>query len=271
MYLNCKTYYSFRYGTFSTEELVKTAVDNGVSTLALTNINSTCDVWAFAKLSLEAGIKPIVGVEIRNEDQLLYILIAANNKGLARIHSFLSEHLMDKKTFHETAADPVFFENRIDGFVIYPLPAKALSQLLPNELIGILPWEVNKLIALDLKNFKDKFVVRQPVTFQNKTYFNLHRLLRSISKNCLLSKLPPEAQASEKETFASPSTLLNAFEQYPFIITNTYKLMEACSISLDFTIDKNKQCYSATKKDDKVLLLKLAQDGFLKRYGKKIK
>ena len=47
MYLNCKTYYSFRYGTMSTEELVTTAVDKGVSTLALTNINSTCDVWEF--------------------------------------------------------------------------------------------------------------------------------------------------------------------------------------------------------------------------------
>lgn len=271
MYLNCKTYYSFRYGTISTEELVTTAVDKGISTLALTNINSTCDVWEFFKLSQEAGIKPIAGVEVRNDDQFLYILIAANNKGLAWIHSFLSEHLMDKISFPVAAAGFSFFENDVDGFVIYPLPAKPLSQLLPNEVIGILPWEVNKLIALDWKNFKDKLVVRQPVTIQNKTYFNLHRLLRSISKNCLLSQLPLEAQASEKETFASPSTLLNAFEQYPFIITNTYKLMDACSISMDFTIDKNKQCYSVTKKDDKVLLLKLAQDGFLKRYGKKNK
>ena len=40
-----------------------------------------------------------------------------------------------------------------------------------------LPWEVNKLYTLDWKNYKDKFVVRQPVTFQNKKYFNLHRLL----------------------------------------------------------------------------------------------
>ena len=162
---------------------------------------------------------------------------------------------MDKKPFPETATGPVFFENSPDGFVIYPLLAKPLSELLPNERIGVLPWEVNKLIAIDWKNYKDKFVVRQPVTFQNKTYFNLHRLLRAVSKNCLLSKLPVEAQASEKETFVSPSALLNAFKQYPFVITNTYRLMEACSISMDFTIDKNKQCFSATKKDDKVLLL----------------
>jgi len=268
MYLNCKTYYSFRYGTISTAELVATAVDKGISSLALTNINSTCDAWEFVKLAREAGIKPIVGAEIRNEDQLLYILIAANNKGLAWMHNFLSEHLIQKKPFPESAT---FFNNPADGFILYPLPAKSLSQLLPNEFIGVLPWEVNKLITLDWKNHKDRIVVRQPVTFQNKTYFNLHRLLRAINKNCLLSKLPVECQASEKETFVSPSELLKAFEHYPFIITNTYKLMEACSISMDFGVDKNKQCFSATKKDDKVLLLKLAQDGFLKRYGKKNK
>src|SRR5664279_1182795 len=147
MYLNCKTYYSFRFGTMSTEELVTTAVDRDVSTLALTNINSTCDVWEFFKLSQEAGIKPIAGVEVRNEDQLLYILIAANNNGLAWIHSFLSEHLMEKRPFPEAGAQPFFFEDNADGFVIYPLFAKPLYELLPNERIGILPWEVNKLIT----------------------------------------------------------------------------------------------------------------------------
>src|ERR1035437_4653691 len=264
MYMNCKTYYSFRYGTISTEELVKTAVDKGVSSLALTNINSTCDIWEFVKLSQEAGIKPIAGIEVRNEDKFLYILLAANNNGLAWIHEFLSEHLVEKKDFPTTI-------NYTDVFVIYPSHGKTLQELLPNERIGILPWEVNKLISIDWKNNKDKFVVRQPVTFQDKIYFNLHRLLRAIDKNCLLSKLSSEAQSSPKETFVSPHALLNAFEQYSFIITNTYKLMDACSVSIDRSTDKNMQCYSATKKDDKVLLLKLAQDGFLKRYGKKNK
>src|SRR5664279_2801494 len=158
MYLNCKTYYSFRYGTMSTEELVTTAVDRGVSTLALTNINATCDAWEFVKLCQEAGIKPIVGVEVRNGDQPLYILLAANNKGLAWIHSFLSEYLMAKNAFPEVVANPRFFDNAADGFIIYPLFAKPLADLLYNEKIGILPWEINKLIVIDWKNFKDKFV-----------------------------------------------------------------------------------------------------------------
>src|ERR1035437_5728180 len=130
MYLNCKTYYSFRYGTISTEELVNTAVDKGVFTLVLTNINSTCDVWEFVKLSHEVGIKPIAGVEVRNGDEFLYILIATNNKGLAWIHAFLSEHLIEKKPFPNAAT---FFENNEDGFVIYSLNAEPLPELLPNE------------------------------------------------------------------------------------------------------------------------------------------
>lgn len=271
MYLNCKTYYSFRYGTFSTSELINTALDNGVSTLALTNINSTCDLWEFVKLAHKAGIKPIAGVEVRNDDKLLYILLAANNKGLSWIHEFLSDHLVNKKQFPETSPAIGFFENTNDGFVIYPLYAKSFSELNHNERVGILPWEVGKLHSPEWKNHKEKLVIRQPVTFQNKTYFNLHRLLRSINKNCLLSQLPLETQAQERETFVAPSVLLKAFEHFPFIVTNTYQLMDTCHVSIDFRVDKNKQCYSTSKKDDRVLLLKLTHDGFLKRYGKKNK
>src|SRR5215212_6759363 len=109
MYINCKTYYSFRYGTFSTEQLVETAVDKGITALALTNINSTCDNWEFVRLCTVAGIKPITGVEVRNGDELLYLLIAANNNGLTWIHEFLSEHLMTKKAFPKLPNQGRFF------------------------------------------------------------------------------------------------------------------------------------------------------------------
>jgi DNA-directed DNA polymerase III PolC len=269
MYLNCKTYYSLRYGTISTEELVKTAVDKGISSLALTNINATCDLWEFVKLCQQHSIKPVAGAEIRNGDKLLYILIAANNHGLAWINEFLSMHLMEKKSFPEIDESLKLFKKPEDGFIIYPFDSKPLEALAINEKIGILPWEVNKLLAITWKEHKDKFVIRQPVTFQNKTYFNLHRLLRAIGNNCLLSKLPAGSQANEKEVFADPAALLRSFNQYPFIVTNTYRLMEACNISMNFKTDKNKTCYSASKEDDRVLLSKLAHDGFLKRYGRK--
>ncbi|MFD2574980.1 hypothetical protein ACFSPU_01425 [Haoranjiania flava] len=48
MYLNCKKYYSLRYGTYSTGKLVKEAADKGVRSLALTNINNTSDEWEYS-------------------------------------------------------------------------------------------------------------------------------------------------------------------------------------------------------------------------------
>lgn len=251
--------------------MVKTAVDKGITSLALTNINSTCDIWDFVKYCKEEGIKPIAGVEVRNADKLLYILIAANNTGLKWIHDFLSLHLQVKKDFPENDADQTFFENSWDGFVIYPLDQKPLEDLLPNERVGVLPWEVNKLFGLDLKRYADKFVIRQPVTVQDCTYFNLHRLLRCIDKNILLSKLPIEAQAMPEEIFVSPTELLEKFKLYPFIVTNTYKLMDSCHIEMEFFRDKNKLTFGGNVEDDRILLEKLATDGFLSRYSKKDK
>ena len=268
MYLNCKTYFSFRYGTFSSKELVKAAVDNGVTALALTNINSTCDIWDFVKYCREEGIKPITGVEIRNNGQLLYILLAANNNGLLWINEFLSQHLQADKPFPISALEEAFFSDTLDGYVIYPLGSKDPEQLFDNEKIGVLPSEVNKLFTIDLKATADKWVIRQPVTFQNKTYFNVHRLLRAIDKNVLLSKLSKADECSPDEYFMPPSTLLDAFRQYPFIVTNTYKLMDSCTIEMDFKTDKNKKTFSSTKEDDRILLKKLTADGFAFRYGK---
>ncbi|WP_462249876.1 DNA polymerase III subunit alpha, partial [Ferruginibacter sp.] len=256
------------YGTFSSKELVKAAVDIGVTALALTNINSTCDIWDFVKYCCEEGIKPITGVEVRNDGELLYILIAANNNGLLWINEFLSQHLQTDKPFPSTTLEEPFFTDASEGFVIYPLGSKEPEKLFANEKIGVLPSEVNKLFSIDLKTTADKWIIRQPVTFQNKTYFNVHRLLRAIDKNVLLSKLCKSDECSPDEYFVPPAALLDAFRQYPFIVTNTYKLIDSCHIEMDFKTDKNKKIFSSTKEDDRILLKKLTADGFAFRYEK---
>jgi len=268
MYLNCKSYYSFKYGTFSTEELVAAAADKGVKALALTNINTTYDTWDFVKHCRSQGIKPITGAEVRNGDELLYVLIAANNKGLADIHQFLSGHLIAKTDFPVNAR---VFENSYDGYMIYPMGKKELPDLLPNERIGVKPSEIGKLFSTDWKNYRDKLVIRQPVTIQNAEAFYGHCLLRAIDKNKVLSKLTAEECCDRDETFLSPAELLKKFTDYSFIVTNTLQLMEACSIEMDFGVDKTKKVYGGSLKDDRILLEKLAVSGMHRRYGKRDK
>lgn len=269
MYINCKTYFSFLYGTFSIEELVSAAAEKGVSALGLTNINSTYGAWDFVKLCREQGIKSIIGVEIRNDRELLYVLLAANNNGLTRIHTFLSEYLVEKKPF---PADPgKFFDKSGDGFVIFPFGKKPPDSLLPDQFTGVRISDIHKLCGKPIAPYQEKYVILQPVTVQDKEHFNLHRLLRAIDKNLLLSKLEKEDCCSPDEIFISPGELMQHYSQYPFLISNTCRLTDNCNIEMDFHSDKTKRIYGGSAEDDRVLLEKLAFSGMHRRYGAKNK
>lgn len=262
MYLDGKTYYSFCYGTYSTAGLVEAAVEHGVTSLALCNINCTYDHWEFVKLCLEAGIKPVLGVDIRNGDTHCYLLLAKNNYGLLWINTFLSEHLISKKEFPSPPSASG------DVFVIYPYGSKTTDALLVNERIGIKPYQVASLLNFD---GGEKYVIHQPIVVQGKDHFYLHCLLRAIDHNLLLSALKPEQCCHRDDVFASPSKLLKDFKHHPSVVMNTYKLLDACSIEMDFTTDKNPSVFGGSKQDDFVLLEKLARAGLYRRYGKKNK
>lgn len=266
MYLNCKTFFSFRYGTIGTEELVRMAAEAGIKKLALTNINGTCDCWDFVGFCRKYEIEPVLGAEIRNNGRLLYVLLAANNDGFAWINEFLSEHLMETKAFPLQAHGGHFFRHSSDGFVIYPFDNMP-QDLFENERIGVLPSEITRLYGQTTAGQQDRFVILQPVTFQNKTYFNVHRLLRAIDCNELLSKLSTSSVASPDEIMIPPSVLEEKFLNHPQIVDNTTRLLDTCAIEIDFHVSKNKKAFSGSLDDDRQLLRKLAFEGCAARYG----
>ena len=92
MFLNCHTYHSLRYGTISVEDLVQLAVDYKLKVLALTDINTVTGIYQFYKLCQEKNIKPIVGVDVRVENEQYYISLAKNPKGIAEVNSLLTDY-----------------------------------------------------------------------------------------------------------------------------------------------------------------------------------
>ncbi|MFW2477214.1 MAG: hypothetical protein ACN4EP_09865 [Sediminibacterium sp.] len=81
----------------------------------------------------------IIGVDIRNNQQHCYLLIAKNNKVLQWLNEFLSHHLIGKLDF---PADPNASEQ---VFVIYPNESKKIEDLKTNERIGIKPYALKSL------------------------------------------------------------------------------------------------------------------------------
>jgi DNA-directed DNA polymerase III PolC len=246
----------------SVEQLVQKALAAGADAIVLTDINNSTAIPEFAGECSRSNLRPVAGIEFRNDNEFQYIGIARNNRGLRELNEFLSD-LNFKKTSVPFPA-PQFSES----YVIYSLKKIPDRKLFDNERIGIKPHELNSLVTLNPSLNRNSMVVLQPVTFAETGDIFIHKSLRAVDNNILLSHLKPWQCAGENELFTQPSENERVFLEHQWLINNTKKLLNDCNLQFDLKNLKNKKIYSASRYDDKLLLEKLAWDGMIYRYGK---
>lgn len=298
MHYNIHSAYSLRYGTLTIDKLLAMAVDKGHVCIGLTDINNTSGALEFVAKARKAGIKPIVGIEFRSGGKLDYIGLAQNERGFQELNQFLSHHLHaaaldlgdasppDEWPLGEDAERlpegpgsalpgnlrrlnfPEVAPPLPDTVFIYPFESCPPVELLAaNTYVGIRPIELNKLFSSELRHHPEKLVSLLPVTFADKVGYNLHRLLRAIDLNILLSKQKGHEIAAADEFMYSPDAFAQFYKEHPHILANTLHVMASCSFGMDLDSPKNKRHFTNSESGDLVLLRKLAKDGFARRYG----
>jgi len=261
MFINCHSYYSLRYGTMSPEELVDTASIYECKSLVLTDINNTTGIIDFYKACNSHSIKAIAGAEIRNHNDLKYILIAQNNIGFLEINQFISQI---NETGEHYPSEPSSFNN---VFIAYPSSNIPKRELNANEYIMVRLRQINQLVKPSAKRYITKMILWQPITFKKSEDFLIHKHLRAIDNNTLLTKVGENQLADPSETFIPVDDLIAAFNEYTDIIKNTNTILHKCSFTLDHSTTKNKKTFTGSNSDDRMLLFKLAHEGRNKRYG----
>lgn len=259
MFINCHSFHSLRYGTISVKELVQQCVELGIGVAALTDINCISGIYDFHRLCEKNNIRPVVGVDIRTDNKQHYICLAKNQSGIGEINRLLTQHHCEGNDF------PLHHPNLPDVFVVYPLNNYP-EKLHRNEYIGIRPEEINLLINSTLKKYIPRMVILQPVTFTTKREYKLHKILRAIDRNTLVTKLEENDICGQNEKLISIDELLKNYQHYPQIIENTQQLLEQCHFHFDYKTPKNKKSFTESKDSDIKLLKKLAYKGFSKRY-----
>ncbi|MEL6535885.1 MAG: DNA polymerase III subunit alpha [Bacteroidota bacterium] len=266
MYLNCHTFFSLKHGTLSPADLVEEAYRCGVETLVLTDINSTSGYIDVLKViderKNELSLRLVVGIEFRHDQQLRYIGIAKNNVGFEQLNRFLSHHNGTEEQLPTRAPELP------DVFFIYGLPqAPPPDQLRKEEWVGIRPEELTQLFRSPWLGYQGKLVALAPVTFHDKRGFNAHRLLRSMGRNTLLSKLAKEDQAGEHEKMLPEEQLRELYRDYPRLVDQAQALIDQCSFEMELYTNKNKQVFSESMDEDRRLLRQWAWEGYRRRYG----
>lgn len=262
MYLNAHSYFSLRYGTLSPRQLVEAAAALRIKTLALTDINNTSAALEFVQACKAKGIQPVLGIEFRDaQHRFLFTGIARNNAGWNALCALLTEHSLSGKPL---PAVPPPIENT---YIIYEREVKPLSTFRPNERLGIRPSQAGSLLFPNYQRYMDRLVLWQPLTFIDREGYRLHKLLRAIDANTLVTKLDGVALAQADEYLRPESELQNPFHAWPSVVKNTRRLLADCSFRPETGLHINRRSYMGAKEGDLNLLAKLAEEGCRRRYG----
>lgn len=263
MLINTHSYYSLRYGTLDLDTLINLVIESGYDRFALTDINTTSACIDFIRAARKHHLKPVVGADVRDGIVQQHIILAKNNLGFYALNNYLTDYKIKGEV------KELMPEKLNDCFVIYPFQ-KGLNyeHLGADEYVGVSIADLN-YISLN-KVDTSKMVILQTLTFSDKRSYNIHRLLRAIHLNTLLSKLKPNDVADEGEVMVQKDILLDALRDFPDIITNTEAVLAACKVSFDMMpqdVNNNISCYLEDQEADFKMLKKLAYDSIGKRYA----
>jgi DNA-directed DNA polymerase III PolC len=261
MYLNAHSFHSLRYGTIPLQELVEQAMVNKVTAIALTDINTVTGIYEFTETCKDNGIKALVGMEFRFDHKFHFIGLAKNQEGLGEMNRFLTEHNFDGTPLPLTAPD---FKNVTVIYAMENVP----DVLKSNEYVGVRPEQLLTLYSAKWDSYLDKMVILQPITFRTKKEYNLHKILRAIDKNVILSMLTENDYCEANEFMQPQEVLLEKYKDYPQILQTTEQVIDACNFTFDFAVIRNKKFYTQDKESDISLLTSLAYHGLNIKYGK---
>ncbi len=262
--LNTHSAYSLRYGTVTIRELLRILKEKGYSVAALTDINNTSACIDFVRIAPEYGIRPVLGIDFRNGAHQHFVGLACNNEGYKNLNDYLAFHL------HQQLPVPQRAVPMPHTCIVYPF--RLFPEHIPleeNEYIGVSIADITRLRRSPWLRHPGKLVILQSFTFRHRRDFNVHRLLRAIDNNTLLSKLPKSEEGNESDCFLNRDELYAAFREFPGIIRNTEELLERCCIDFGFGEEqknRNQKTFSGTVEGDREMVRNLCRDALAYRY-----
>jgi DNA-directed DNA polymerase III PolC len=288
-HLHCHSYYSFASGTIAADELPSLAKANGMSAVAITDTNNMSGVMEFYMAAKKAGVKPILGVELKNQNECA-VLLAKNLEGYREICETVTkvieaipqvkpkitfDSIVDKRD-HEfdqrsNQASIIPFLRQLTEDVIVISSTPEILRTLAKSHRGRLYLELCPSARRNWPVLREIYrthhispVATNDVVMGRKSDFTTHKLLRAIGLNTNLGLLPNHEVCDPKQSFTNEEelrSLLKGISEEAF--TNTMQIADSCNVEFDLKKPKFAKYPCA---DSRSLLRSLAEKGLWKRY-----
>jgi error-prone DNA polymerase len=232
VHLNVHSHYSKGWGMGTIEDLCRSAREQGMDRLALTDINGLYGLIFFLRAARETGIQPIVGSELITDTHRA-VLLVRDREGYANLCRIISD-----RHCHQ-GFDPIkALRDRREGLIVLsddPPLLKALKRDAKEDLFVELSPGYNMAGCYAFSRTSGI-----PPVATNRAYlvtadqFPLHRVLRAVALNSKLSRLGPGDTCREHNFLNSPRSMIDQFPHAPLAIKNTLAVAEQCHLDWDF-------------------------------------
>ena len=269
VHLHTHSYYSLLEALPAPGELVESAHSQGMPALALTDHTYLTGAIAFYDACQNAGIKPILGLEINllppaelhlptNSGGYPFVLLAMDLSGWANLCR-LSSHLLISSGGDAFSPCPLGklmeysggiialtggTRSLLDHLVGHALTNEALQflgvlkQIFPDRLyVEIMQPNLDtEIAARRLAALADKaslpVAATQDVFYRTPPEQELQATLTAMRLNCRLANLPDQSTAPAGSFFTSAETMAARFAWLPQAIANTETIASRCQLEL---------------------------------------
>lgn len=204
-HLHVRSGYTFLFGTFTIEELLKKAKKEGARALALTDRGGLYGAVKFTRMAPLFGIKPIIGIEASLNDGTILVLLVKKEEGYKNLVRLITSSKVKKggifslEDILENSEGLICLTGGKDGR-LWKL-AKRMEEDQIFDFLGILKEAFKDDLYIELQNFgfeEDlklckslmevskkldiKVIGTNSVTFLEKEDYKFHRLLVNIQR-----------------------------------------------------------------------------------------
>jgi DNA-directed DNA polymerase III PolC len=263
--LRVRSHYTFLDSTLSPAAMVKLAKQNGMASVALTDLGNLHGAVEFAQEAKRAGIKAIFGTElnVNGNSLLMFVESARGYHNLNRLLSLRAESQSDEGAVAAQQRRPIAIE-RLDGFTEGLIAVSAnvrLAELFPNRFYqlaakqfaaGSLPVVACPAIHYALPGDRMKFDIVQ-----------------SIRTLTLLRQEHPDKRMDGRFHFRTPLEMSAACKEHPDWLAHSLEIAGRCNFEMPFGKPQFPAFVPPDNSSPGEFLHKLVTDGLRRRYGQR--
>jgi hypothetical protein len=232
IHLTIHSAFSLQEGLMSPVDLVRLAKDHGISALGLTDHHLLTGTIEFVIACQEAGIQPVIGLEIDLEQSPLQLL-ATSLEGWSNLCR-LSSALALRENHDAPCSLELLFPYSKDLIALSDNP-QGLQEGFEGRLYVALRNLSNAgTLSTQARKLGLPTVVAHLVYYQNPDQARLQKTLAAIRLNQTVTSISQHAPVPADAWFMPPQLIEERFREYPEAVHATTEIAERCRFDLPF-------------------------------------